>query len=439
MANPAVLALRDPGAAKERPLPLRTYSESETAPLAIEMPRVNARPRSRHQSMSANLARLTVPSDNRQDVSELAESQGCVSGLGISTGDLTPPSTPGKSGIVEDEDDESAPEVLDYDFSRIDYEIDRARMLGSGLWSDVFIAEPTDTRPNLASPSMLTPPVTPQKASQSSRPSLYAIKLPTRPDAIEVFHQEAKTLSQIHRHPSSTSHVVPFHGLDPRSTALVFTALPSGSLQDLTNRLSHLTELCRHFELVTHFPSLAADLVAGLDFLHNTAHIVHADIKPANILLSPAPTPRNPTRLTARYADFSASFPASAPPSKNSPGSAAAGAGTWTYLAPELLRYPPPPPSPSSDVWSLGLTLLSLIILGSPYAAAAGGNLFRLREAIKAGDPLGFAVMEPVMRKRVQACQEFVDCCRLAVQKDAGRRVEVGAWRAWVGRVGWER
>jgi hypothetical protein len=37
----------------------------------------------------------------------------------------------------------------------------------------------------------------------------------------------------------------------------------------------------------------------------------------------------------------------------------------------------------------------------------------------------------------MQACQVFVDFCRLALQKDKGRRVGVGAWRGWVGRQGW--
>ncbi|KAM0718551.1 hypothetical protein Q7P37_005621 [Cladosporium fusiforme] len=443
MANSAILALRDP-LAQGRPLPLRTYSESENIVSGFEDHR--ARPRSRHQSMTANLTRLTLPTDNRPIASQphIPDAKGHGreppaddSKSKLSNNELTPPSTPQKSQAVRETDEEPVREILEYDFSRLDYELDRAKLLGSGLWSDVFLAEPTRPQPSQPSPTMLmTPPVTPQKLSQSSRSSLYAIKLPNRPDAPEVFHQEAKILTHIHRLSPSESYVVPFHGIDPRNSALVFTALTSGSLQDLSSRLSHMTEVTRHQELVANFPSLAHDLISGLNFLHTTAGVIHADIKPANILLSPSHS--HPTKLIARYADFSASFMATSPESASK---SAAGGGTWTYLAPEQLRLSTPTdpnlPTLASDVWSLGLTLLSLIILGSPYNAACGDNMFRLREAIKAGDPLGFAVMEPVARKRMNACQSFVDCCRLALQKDKSRRIGAEAWRAWAGREDW--
>jgi hypothetical protein len=63
--------------------------------------------------------------------------------------------------------------------------------------------------------------------------------------------------------------------------------------------------------------------------------------------------------------------------------------------------------------------------------------MFRLREGIKAGDPLGFAAMDPAARKRMQACQGFVDCCRLALQKEKGKRVGAEGWKAWAARQGW--
>ena len=406
------------------------------------------RPRSRHQSMTANLTRLVLPNDCQQGVTESsyipqAQNQESrlqvdASTLRVSTSALTPPATPGKAQFLDDHHHGSAtpPEILEYDFSKLDYELDRARLLGSGLWSDVFLAEPTAPQTCRPSPTtLLTPPATPQKTPQSVRPSLYAVKLPTRPDALEVFRQEAKVLTHIHRNPGSEGHVVPFHGQDPRNSALVFAALQAGSLHDLTCRMAQMTEVCRHKELVSLFPGLANDLISGLDFLHNVAGVVHADIKPANILLSASP--RNPKVLQARYADFSASFIIDSPGS--TVDSTAAGGGTWTFLAPEQLRLSKSEnqPSPASDIWSLGLTFLSLIVLGSPYAAACGDNMFRLREGIKAGDPLGFAAMDPAARKRMQACQGFVDCCRLALQKEKGKRVGAEGWRAWAGRQGW--
>lgn len=387
-----------------------------------------------------------MPRDHRQILSEARvadswnhasnEPQVEASALRVSTSALTPPATPGKSEFLDDHASEAAPEILDYDFSKLHYELDRAKLLGSGLWSDVYLAEPTPSQNNRPSPTtLLTPPATPQKLPQSVRPSFYAVKLPTRPDAYDVFRQEAKILTHIHHHSRSEAYIVPFHGMDPRNSALVFAALQSGSLHDITCRMTQMTELCRHQELVTLFPNLASDLVSGLDFLHNVAGVVHADIKPANILLSPSP--RHQKKLQARYADFSASFLLNSPDSM--PDSTTAGGGTWTFLAPEQLRLSKAEnePSPASDVWSLGLTFLSLIVLGSPYAAACGDNMFRLREGIKAGDPLGFAAMDPAARKRMVACQGFVDCCRLALQKEKGKRVTAVGWKGWVGRQGW--
>ena len=408
------------------------------------------RPRSRHQSMTANLTRLVLPNDCQQDVaaepSYIAQAQNQesrlqvdASALRVSTSALTPPATPGKAQFLDDHHHRGSatpPEILEYDFSKLDYELDRAKLLGSGLWSDVFLAEPTAPQTSRPSPTtLLTPPATPQKTPLGVRPSLYAVKMPTRPDALEVFRQEAKALTHIHRNSGSEGYVVPFHGQDPRNSALVFAALQAGSLHDVTCRMAQMTEVCRHKELVSLFPGLANDLISGLDFLHNVAGIVHADIKPANILLSPSP--RSPKKLQARYADFSASFIIDS--TDTTINSTAAGGGTWTFLAPEQLRLSSSENSPShaSDIWSLGLTFLSLIVLGSPYAAACGDNMFRLREGIKAGDPLGFAAMDPAARKRMVACQGFVDCCRLALQKERGKRVGAEGWRGWCGRQGW--
>jgi serine/threonine protein kinase len=407
-------------------------------------------------SVNLNLTKLVLPTNHRHTVSgPLVSKLGRHdvglhidnSGLRESSTVDTPPTTPDESEtpVQLQLPPETAPEILEYDFSKLDYELDRAKLLGSGLWGDVYLAEPTSPQSSQTSPTLLTPPATPQKVSQPSRALTYAVKLPIRSDAHQVFQQEAKILTRIHHHKSSESFIVPFHGLDPRNSALVFTALQSGSLTDLSNRMSQMTELCRHQELVLRFPSLAHDLTSGLDFLHTTAGVIHADIKPANILLSPSP--HNPKLFQARYADFSASFffqsnNPSSPDSSESTNTTSplpAGGGTWTFLAPEQLRLSKAEnePTPASDAWSLGLTLLSLIILGSPYAAACGDNAFRLREAIKTGDPLGFAAMDPAARKRMQACQVFVDFCRLALQKDKTRRVETGAWRAWVERQGW--
>lgn len=274
----------------------------------------------------------------------------------------------------------------------------------------------------------LTPPATPRRhVSLASSAAVFAVKMPSRKDAVVVLGHEARMLSHLGHFLGAAQYIVPFFGLDRRNEALVFEAVIGGSLADLCNRLQHMTELARHQEVVSVFPSLALDLISGLEFMHD-AGIVHADIKPQNILLDvsdhyslPAPV------IRARYIDFSAAFLSERGPVANA-------GGTWDYMAPEQMRSQKDLSRPTfaSDIWSLGISLLTVIVLGSPYTATCGNNMFMLREAIKTGDPLSFARNDPKAKQRMDACQMYIDCCKLALQKDRDRRVKAIAWRTWL-------
>ncbi|KAF2482735.1 kinase-like domain-containing protein [Neohortaea acidophila] len=340
----------------------------------------------------------------------------------------TPPVTPVKGATTEtpvSSHDQS--NTMLFDFSRIDYELDRARLIGSGLWSSVYLAESLPISPPPSSRDSLTPPSTPNRHHATSVSSVVAVKCPARPDAKSVFEHEARILNHLHSAPRVNEHIVAFHGLDPRNSNLVFEGVIGGSLEDLSGRLNVVTELSRHLEVRQLFPGLARDLIAGLHFLHSM-RVVHADIKPANILLDIVDTGRQDPVLRARYIDFSASFLLDEDNSKLNAGA------TWDFMAPEQLRIQKElnQPTFASDVWGLGITLLYIIVGGSPYKAACGTNLFMLREAIKSGDPLGFARMDPAVDKRLKACQDFVDCCRLALQKDRERRCTAEGWAEWL-------
>lgn len=446
MATPGVARMGSPSLAEVRPLPLRSSSEF-TAEMAALVDRDQSprRPHSRHKStfMNAALARLTTPSPstsrpgtaNAKDPGFAARHRGSSNASNASRYDLlasspkslTPPSTPTKTQETGDATKPTV-ELLEYDFGKIDYELERARKLGSGLWSDVYLAEPRIPHTQPQDEDVLTPPATPQKSLVASGASVYAVKVPTRRDAQDVFRHEARMLTNLQRSSDASQYIVPFHGLDPRNHALIFEAVIGGSLEDLTKRLKQMTEVARHTELVSIFPRLAHDLVSGLAFIHE-AGIVHADIKPANILLDisdhyslPAPV------IRARYIDFSASF------NVGDENAAANAGGTWDFMAPEQMRLQKDLAMPTfaSDVWSLGISLLSVIILQSPYTAASGGNMMRLREAIKCADPLGFARMDPVAQKRMLAVQEFIDCCRMALAKEREKRCTAEAWRHWL-------
>ena len=350
-------------------------------------------------------------------------------GLATGTGILSPPVTP-LEGHPDAETDnlEPLPETIEYDFAKIDYELERARIIGKGLWSTVLLSDAKCSTPDLSLSNLPTPPSSPPKRHYALPSSLFAVKLPARADAKDVFRQEAKVLTYLMHQSGATQYIVAFHGLDCRNAALVFEAVLGGSLESLNSRLKQMTEVARHVEMVSLFPRLADDLVSGLEFMHD-ADVVHADIKPANVLLDisehyslPHPV------IRARYIDFSASF------RRDSDDATANAGGTWDFMAPEQMRIQKDLNTPTfaSDVWSLGITLLSLLVGGSPYTAACGDNAFILREAIKSGDPLSFARMSPRVQKRMAAAQDFVDCCRLALHKDRERRPSAGAWKAWL-------
>ena len=285
------------------------------------------------------------------------------------------------------------------------YRLEKAQVLGSGLWSTVYLTELRLGVNN--SVADITPPSTPQRLSfdcATAKTKLYAVKVPARGDAQHVLAAEARILSYLAADPVSHAYIVHFHGLDEQNGALVMDAVPQ-TLESFAKSLEELSEHARGERIARIFPSITQRLVEGLAWLHSRG-IVHGDIKPSNILIrrrsslqSPNIIETNvdditPQEIAPLYCDFSASLHSSS--GNTSPGtsfggpSKVAGGGTWEYLAPELLALGSPNPTPSSDVYALGITLLTFLIGGSPFATVSG-NRFMLRNAIKMGEPLRFA------------------------------------------------
>ena len=441
------MALQPSPHAINRPLPLRTYSECETSKL-------ESRPLSSHQhsrrksaykllghsqqfsrQLSTNAQRIRPVSrgalrEHRTSVALPAvpeqvqrgnarETQGFYS---HATSPITPKQNVNQQAVTPD-----LLQPLSYDFSRIDYEIDLVRIMGRGLWSNVYFAQPVMRSRRSNATGVPASPSSPRWKTSDMPCSLYAVKSPSRADAKQIFIREAKVLTALQRSQDACEHIVPCYGFDDRNNSLVFEGVLGGSLEGFVARLSTETELERHKKLTRQFVKLGNDLVAGLQFIHRVG-IVHADIKPANILLDIYdPDPTQQPVLRARYIDFSASF-------ANDTGSATNAGGTWDYMAPEQLSSESDQnvPTFASDIWSLGVTLLFIIIGGSPYAAVCGQNdslrLFRLRNAITSATPLACAIMDPTAKKRMASCQDFVDCCRMALQKDRDRRPSASGW-----------
>lgn len=94
-------------------------------------------------------------------------------------------------------------------------------------------------------------------------------------------------------------------------------------------------------------------------------------------------------------------------------------------------------PSFASDVYSLSITLLSLLIGGDPFKGVAN-NLFMLREAVKMGDVLGFAMNEPEFEDRVALVQEVwrrqgrqksaLGLLKLGWKKERAERASARVW-----------
>ncbi|CZT21048.1 uncharacterized protein RCC_06909 [Ramularia collo-cygni] len=420
---------------RSRPFPLRMRTFSDSGPWSPVAGEIREGSHIRHKSTStaADDSDLSPKSRRMHEhaIEISTEPNSPTASFDDSASDVTAlsssPATPLTSlASARNSLEMSIPGPLAFDYSRMDYELEQATFIGKGLWSNVYLAEQKATQCIVSSES----PPSPLRFRRQPRSgsALFAIKTPARKDSGPIFGQEAKVLAHLQGRSISSQFIVAFYGLDDRNGSLVFEALIGGSLEGLNDRLKQMTEVARHLELIAIFPGIAIDLVNGLEFLHASG-VVHADIKPGNVLLdiSEHATESKPV-IRARYIDFSAAFIPGAGDSESNAG------GTWDYMAPEQMRIQKDLNTPTfaSDVWSLGITLLCMLVGDSPYAAACGGNNFMLREAIKSADPIGFAKMDPVPRKRLAACQDFVDCCRLALKKERGNRTTAAAWSSWL-------
>ena len=354
-----------------------------------------------------------------------------------------------------------------------DYELVKGKRLGSGYWSDVYAGvrrrrdSTLDT--DSFSPMEPTPPATPEKKGTEITPDanfVYAVKVPAQHAANEVLRHEAKVLTLLRSKTRSSSYIVPFYGFDPRNSSLILGLLPQ-SLEDyVLNTLASLPEAVRTTTLASAMPRLAHHLITGLEFMHGNG-IIHADIKPSNILLQPFHTHGLDPFSTATtssipvYADFSSSITITANADPDSDAASAPqhqaplGGGSWDFLSPNLVKIDkstglPPDPTTADDVYALAITLLYTIIGRSPYASQ-GRNVFQRREMVKAGRAVEFATDDPQNADRLRgvtrAVQQqqsqdgktvgeqgfsFRSFLNLGLKRVADERVTAADWKKWL-------
>jgi serine/threonine protein kinase len=249
---------------------------------------------------------------------------------------------------------------------------------------------------------------------------MYAIKVPASTSAKKVLDAEARILSYMARFPEADNHVVPFFGQDTRTGALVLKAMSDTLDGWIEKSLTKLAAI---------FPKAALSLIDSLIWMQDK-DCIHADIKPSNVLVSSA------TLLPQLvYSDFSSTIITTVSEDIVTPPPM--GAGTWEFLDPSLLSFSnPATPCAATDLWSLGITLLYLVLGASPYDAFKG-NKFQQREMIKNGNPLeslGHDDQGIVNTRRLKGLSKALgwDVSKWLAKvlvKSKDKRVSVAEWR----------
>lgn len=156
---------------------------------------------------------------------------------------------------------------------------------------------------------------------------------------------------EILKHTVECPHIVTYYAsyCHLASVYIVMELMDLGSL-DLLCRHASATPIC----VPEHVLSIMCkDTTKALEFLHSKLHIIHRDVKPANLLLN--------SRGEIKLCDFSVS-------GQLVKSCARTYVGTMYYMAPERIQpelskqY-----TPKADVWSLGVTLIELALGRYPF------------------------------------------------------------------------
>ncbi|CCW67294.1 unnamed protein product [Phytomonas sp. Hart1] len=132
-------------------------------------------------------------------------------------------------------------------------------------------------------------------------------------------------------------------------------------------------------------------VVSGLLYLHDKKRVIHRDIKPSNLLIN--------SKGQVKIADFGVSK------LMQTLDVSSTYVGTMYFMAPERLEQGAH--GFSSDIWSLGLTMVATITGKNPWAPPEKMNLFELLKKIS-GDSVPTLPQKPVYS---DAAQDFIKRC----------------------------
>ncbi|KAJ5114996.1 hypothetical protein NUU61_000755 [Penicillium alfredii] len=314
-------------------------------------------------------------------------------------------------------------------------EQDRYMEFGRGAWSIVYKAR---SRQCATASTPSTPPSSPVSVSR-----VLAVKVPLRRDARPVLRSEALTLTRLDMTAGCEHHIVPFYGYHSESEALVMAAVPLA----LSTYIEDQADLARKRQpsTLTMFEPvqgpdawlrLARKLISGLTWLHQTAGVVHGDIKPHNLLLRPVNSDANedPFPYEPLFADFSSALDIPEDPSTPMDSTRASmSAFTPPFTAPELLSLASLTsgditPTPSSDVFSLATTLLAAAT-GDLLLYPGSSNMQRLAMAREGHRIIEFtrSGMNGTRIPRNGLVERIV---QPAISKDPAQRISSSEWLA---------
>ncbi|RDW42280.1 MAP kinase [Yarrowia lipolytica] len=216
--------------------------------------------------------------------------------------------------------------------------------------------------------------------------------------AKKVIHIEAKEavrrqiLRELHiMHECDSPYIVSFYGAfineSSGDVVMCMEFMDCGSLDRIYKKAGPLTE-----EIVGH---ITVAVVEGLTYLYNEHRIVHRDVKPSNILVN--------SHGQIKLCDFGVS-------GELINSIADTFVGTSTYMSPERIQggnY-----TVKSDVWSLGISLLELLLGKFPFDMANGavgpmGILDLLQRIVNEPPP----TLPAEDTRFSPVCRRFVDRC----------------------------
>jgi eukaryotic-like serine/threonine-protein kinase len=177
------------------------------------------------------------------------------------------------------------------------------------------------------------------------------------PDFRERFRQEAKAVANL-SHPN----IVTVHdfGLDGGRLFIVMEYVPGTDLKTIINQRGRFTEE----EAIV----LMIQACAGIGYAHR-AGLVHCDVKPQNMLVTPD------KRLKVVDFGIARALATIAPDEKTD-----VVWGSPQYFSPEQAAGDPP--SPASDVYSLGIVMFEMLTTRLPFQDPAAEELARMHREL---------------------------------------------------------